>query len=504
MKCGSLLFRIALGFLFAGPALGTTCTIYDINSLKACLSQGADYLDFQGDVTCSGADCCGVDGGGLINLNARSYVTINGNGHLIRRTENQYSCPALRVYGSNNISIVGLRIDEGEETPRCLGKNPFTCVTTVEFTSSSSIYIEDFGVYNAKLNGILVEDVDGFNLNNSVVSNAGVLGVYVGSQQHPSTNVWITNSVIAHSGANGLTLQGVHGDVSDGLDNVIRGNVFNTNHIFGAFNEGVSPPNFNDGGQVYIAEASSVAFDYNLIADGHCFNCIGFTPRYSPWTEGAVPAFEFGASPTRGGGPIDYVLINSNKIRNVHGAVYVAAQHADIRPTTAIWGNDIKGALAYVYTHRETGFRLRGPTFGYDDRTEYSPSGYTGGYLSNYLFRMYNYSNGRHHEANWTWQHPNAGLIQTFMLAGYPRPRASSKPIYRCLVSSGTGDDFVSFDMNCEGFLLHSVLGYSFEPDYPGAVPIYRCLIGYEHFVTSDPGCGGFINEGMYAYGVLQ
>jgi len=143
-----------------------------------------------------------------------------------------------------------------------------------------------------------------------------------------------------------------------------------------------------------------------------------------------------------------------------------------------------------------------GPTFGTNPIGDYSPSANSYGYLSNFIQKMS--VSGYLVEANWTWQHPGGVLRATYGLLGYPRARTSMKPIYRCL--AGSTNDFPSLDANCEGagFSLHSILGYSYEPDFPGAVPLYRCWTGSQHFVSTDVNCEGATNVLHLGYTVVQ
>ncbi len=74
-------------------------------------------------------------------------------------------------------------------------------------------------------------------------------------------------------------------------------------------------------------------------------------------------------------------------------------------------------------------------------------------------------------------------------------------PLYSCFV--GNWDEMVSRDANCEGTAKLGLLGYLYDPALAqptGTIPIYRCRIGSDHFISKFNNCEGFIVEGLMGY----
>jgi hypothetical protein len=477
-------------FFLTMSALASTCTVTDVDSLRNCINQGAavDYYDIQSDFSCSGADCC-ASGDALISLNGRNGVTIQGNGHVITRHSNQRVCPAITLHGAANIAISSLQIDEDESAPRCVGNE--NCPGTIYAYEGSNFTLEDVGIWNSKSVGISVHGVNQFLLNNSTIVRAGVIGVYAGGG---STGVKVLRSVIARSGANGIAFQNVLGPNSLS-HNLIWKNVLDGNHELGAYVTPLSSPRFVNGGQIYIPYAKSVDVGSNVIVNGRCTDCRGWGPGGNE-AGGGISAIELGNE-----GWLDYVTISWNKIRN-HFGVSFFVNSTKMSGTSAIWDNDSRGVKGLWFSRNTGNF---GPSSGRNSYGDYSPSAYSSGYLSGAIQRVY--SAGFHQEANWLGQHPGALFEQAFRLADWPLPRGSKAPIYRCLTWPTTSNDFVSLDSGCEGYHLHSILGYSYPANHPGAQPFYRCMIPtapYDQFVSSDAGCEGQYSHGFLGYFIPQ
>lgn len=494
MRVRSFLMLLA-ALCLAGPALGASCAIYDMASFRSCIALGTavDHYSLQNDITCSGSDCCAA-GHAMLSINSRNGVTIQGNGYVIARRSSQRVCPAIWVQSSSNLLINALQIDEDESVPRCLGDDK-TCFSTIEIRDSTNVTLESVGVYHAKAHGVGANSTNGFVLNNSTISNSGVLGVYIGDAaltRLPSKNVSVTNSVIAHTGTNAVTFWNV-ASPSPGNENLIRGNVIENNHYVGGYLTDTFKPDFNTGGQVFIHSAQSAVIDNNVIANGRCPTCAGFPPPGWRGTFRGIPAVEVGP------GRLTNVRINANKILN-HTGAFIFANLANVDSTNAIWNNDSRGV--------ERNFHVRNsswsPNIGSNPIGNYSPSATWSGAP---LYRLY--SGGFHQEANFRSQHGSSLHEGTFRLATYPLPRGSNRPIYRCLIWTNTNNDFPSLDPGCESpsFYLHSVLGYSFPPGYPGAQPFYRCLVrssSTDHFVSWNPNCEGQTFVQALGYAIPQ
>jgi hypothetical protein len=474
--------------IFAGPAFAATCNIYDMASLQNCVAQGlaVDTYSFQSDVACWGTDCCT-----MLNVSHRSGVTIQGNGRLIARRSQQKVCPAILVNYSSNVSINSLQIDEDEAAARCLGDE--ACPGTIEIRNSENVTLESVGVYHAKKVGVGANDTDGFVLNNSTISNAGVLGVFVGDQAEsgkPARNISVKNSVISHTGVNGVTFWNVTAP-SGGGDNYITNNIIDNNHYVGGYYTPTFSPYFNNGGQLFIKAAQWTYVANNLIANGGCDSCRGFSPLGGHYS--GIPAIEVGP------GTLSYTRFHANRVRNSNGP-FIFANSASVDFTNAIWENDSRGMSLDYHVRGGSWFPQTGPNgFG-----NYTPSAAMSGKLHAAIYRLY--SAGFHQEANFRTQHGNSVHETTFGLSSYPLPRGPSRPIYRCLIWHTGSNDFPSLDQNCESpsFFLHSILGYSYPAGHPGAQPFYRCLVrssSTDHFLSWDPNCEGqnFIQTLGYA-----
>ncbi|MEU4164347.1 hypothetical protein [Actinoplanes sp. NPDC026670] len=72
--------------------------------------------------------------------------------------------------------------------------------------------------------------------------------------------------------------------------------------------------------------------------------------------------------------------------------------------------------------------------------------------------------------------------------------------LYQC--ASGARDTFTSPRVDCEGQRYGTRLGYIFQQPPAGVATkrLYRCLIGGEHFDSTDPGCEGQRTEGLLGY----
>jgi hypothetical protein len=70
--------------------------------------------------------------------------------------------------------------------------------------------------------------------------------------------------------------------------------------------------------------------------------------------------------------------------------------------------------------------------------------------------------------------------------------------VHECL--SGTNDSFASLDPGCEGQRSMGPLGWAYDAPQDGAVPLYRCFSGFDHFVWADAGCNGSGQESLLGY----
>lgn len=76
----------------------------------------------------------------------------------------------------------------------------------------------------------------------------------------------------------------------------------------------------------------------------------------------------------------------------------------------------------------------------------------------------------------------------------------NTKEIFRCMVNSRAGEYMVSLDSNCEGTNNVGSLGWIFNTQVSGTVPIYRCLADSDHFISQSSGCEGQKYEFLLGY----
>ena len=152
-------------------------------------------------------------------------------------------------------------------------KCPLLCQKMVDVTTSTNVSFEDVHVLNAASYAMWIYKTYGFTFNKSSIHNSHVLGMFIGHYKQPndrtniSTGLRISNSRFTKNATNAIAVHGAGGDQL----NIITGNYFSENHIFGRFLD--SNGKFYGGGQVYISEANNLEFTDNSVVSGHCANC---------------------------------------------------------------------------------------------------------------------------------------------------------------------------------------------------------------------------------------
>ena len=257
------------------PAPGNpkTCNVLD-GDPNQCFANASQYdvLSFQSDVTCSSeAACCGAGGAPLIALNNTGHKSILGNGHTLHRQAGQKSCSAIQMVGSKEMLVDGLSLDEDAAAPPC-ELSDRVCAETIRLQSDTDVKLNGVNIYYGKGYVVQVLATDGFSFSKSAISEAGIIGLYVG--YGPSTNVAITDSVIARTRTNGIALQGAYStDPEDPI--LVTKNILTGNHWHGLWSTGPGypPGTVTGGGQVLVADGQNVRVVNNIIADGYCENC---------------------------------------------------------------------------------------------------------------------------------------------------------------------------------------------------------------------------------------
>lgn len=246
-----------------------TCEVTSLASLRECVSNAASYggLDIKSDLSCSDGNCC-EQNSALLTLRGVNGFTIHGNSHLIKRESGQRQCGLLEVTDSENFVVENWYMDDDVSVPGCnVGDN---CPRMVNVRDSKNVTFDHVNISNGKGYNIYINGVEKFVFQNSALINSGVLGLYVGHGDNYSSEVVIENSQFVDIQTNAIALLGVAGSTT----NVVRNNTFLRNHRHGHWD--VAPKfgtGTTGGGQVYIARASNVLIEGNIILDGYCDNC---------------------------------------------------------------------------------------------------------------------------------------------------------------------------------------------------------------------------------------
>ncbi len=237
-----------------------TCLAGDTDSLSRCANDADRYdtIRLTRDITTESL-CMTLDG--------VQGLTFDGNGHTVTRTANQRSCSVLDIVNSGDIKITNAVFDDDARDAPCAVADK--CARMFHVRYSNDVVMDNVTIQNGKRYVIYTQSVDGFTFTNSVLSNSGVLGLYVGHGSTPSTNIEISYSEFYDNSTNAVALLGAN-------KALIKDNVFRRNHNRGQWP--VSPQygvGMTGGGQLYIARAMDVEITGNEITDGSCANCLG-------------------------------------------------------------------------------------------------------------------------------------------------------------------------------------------------------------------------------------
>jgi hypothetical protein len=253
------------------PILASDCVVRSLSDLRSCVdsAQGIERINIQSNLSCTQSTCCPT-GGALLRFHEVGNLTIEGNGHKLLRSGGQRHCSLLDITQSRNVVLNNWTLDDDVTVAPCVVAEE--CPRMLHIRSSSDVTLSKMNIRNGKSYVIYVQQVNGFNFLNSSLTNSGVLGLYVGHDGKPSTNVRIQHSTFNDNQTNALALLGVSG--SSLTDNIVSNNTFRRNHWRGQWAvEARYGTGFTGGGQMYIAQASGLTVSDNLIEDGYCENC---------------------------------------------------------------------------------------------------------------------------------------------------------------------------------------------------------------------------------------
>jgi hypothetical protein len=268
-----------------------------LSALRVALESGNSALLMQ-DIDVAASDAVGA---GVINVSGLSNVGIYGQGYSITRSTGQSSASLIYGANTNNFFLDNVVLQEvpGPDVP-ALG----TYKHMLWFINSSEITLQDVEVAHSYGYAIYANGVNGFTFDNSLLRDSGVLGLYIGHGDNPSTNVTISNNDFLRNTTNGLAIWGADGVVVDN-------NIFDNNHIIGVFPTAARfGDTYTGGGQVYLAQGTNIDFTNNTIQNGVCTNCY---VHNGPLRTG-VTGLEFGL-PNRGL-TVTNTLVEGNTIRD--------------------------------------------------------------------------------------------------------------------------------------------------------------------------------------------
>ncbi len=289
--------------------VASACNVSSINDLVNCANEASrfDVINVRRDLSCSNGNCC-PSGNALLQLRGVDRLTIEGNGKRLLREAGHRQCSLIDIIGGKSIKLKDWVLDDDVNTPGCqVGDN---CPRMIHVRSAHSISLDNVTVQNGKGYTIYIDQVNGFEFIDSRLINSGVLGLYIGHGNRASTNVRVENSTFVDNQTNALALLGVTG--GDPSVNRIINNRFLRNHRRGQWP--VAPQfgtGLTGGGQVYLAQASGVTFENNLIRDGYCDNC--FVQKRA---RSGVTGLELGIP---GRSTVSAMFINNNLIENHDG-----------------------------------------------------------------------------------------------------------------------------------------------------------------------------------------
>jgi len=247
------------------PPSGSTCDVSDVSTLDTCVaavrSGATTNVRFTTTVNCSGNGTCLVDltnVHGPINFFGEAGITAG-----FLRTDT-YTYPILDLSGASDLTFANLTFDEGPDDPSCTpyqvnGSYTYPCQSTISINNASNIVLEQVSILHSKDHAIAVSATRGLTIQDSLIEDAGVFGIWTGSDQSSiSSNISITNNLIQDVESNGIFL-------SFTQNTTISGNTLQHNHHVALFDvcNGLCP-----GGQIDMLNNSSLQIYSNQIING--------------------------------------------------------------------------------------------------------------------------------------------------------------------------------------------------------------------------------------------
>ena len=321
---------VAFALLTSSAAIAhgqAVCDASTVAQLKACASNigAVSTIRFDNDISCSGGDCCGPGASrALIDITGTSGKTIDGGGHTLTRNDNQRTCPAVHISTSSNITLSALGIEEGTAQPPCDPTD--NCAATVDIEGAQNVTLDRLAIDNGKAYVVRAWGVDGFTVTGSSITNAGIIGLYVGHYLYaPSRRVNIQNSTIYGTRTNAIAIEGISGDANN--PSTISGNDIYGNHWHGLWPTPLGT--MNPGGQLDVVVANNLTIQNNRIGNGHCDNC----------NTDSIGGIELGNGLSTPSDPLNPVAITNNFFYNNSGSAVYANQGTPVGSGLSIANN---------------------------------------------------------------------------------------------------------------------------------------------------------------------
>jgi parallel beta-helix repeat protein len=336
-----------IGYVAPGPYVpppGSTCDVSDVSTLDACVaavrSGATTMVRFTAMVNCSGNQTCLVD---LSNIHGPiTFFGAAGVTAGLLRTDT-YTYSILNLNGASDITFANLTFDDGPADPACApydsnGGTVYPCQPTIFVSNSSNITFEQVSVLNSKMNGIAFAATQGMTIQDSLIEDAMVFGIWSGDDPTTiSNNVSITNNLIQDNQSNGIFLSFTQNTTVN--NNTLKHNQYVA--VFDVCGGGCA------GGQIDMLNNTSLQIYSNQIIDGQIDlnNATGQTS-----------GIELDNQNTN-------VMITNNQINNnLGGGIY--ADGGTVGTNFLITGNDIyNNGATNLYLQYATGVQEAGDCF---------------------------------------------------------------------------------------------------------------------------------------------
>jgi len=199
---------------------------------------------------------------------------------------------------------------------------------------SSDVFMNRTKISNSKGYSVYVRATKGFSFIESELSKAGILGMYIGHDNHqPSTGLRVLRSYFHDNSSNALAVQGVTREIQ----NIVQGNVFERNHLYGRWP--VAPrfgTGMTGGGQVYLANVDNMEFTKNIIKNGRCLNCIDKSNKEIKNVTGLELSGVYGKEIR-----VRNLLITENEISDNDAYGIAQNENSTLDASTVIHNNDV-------------------------------------------------------------------------------------------------------------------------------------------------------------------